>query len=58
MLLNAGGSSLEALLPPLENRALLRLAPQFQAVVVRWEYHESNFLGMVQLACIVILLRR
>jgi transposase len=30
----------------------------FRRVVVRWEYHESNFLGMVQLACIVILLRR
>jgi transposase len=30
----------------------------FRRVVIRWEYHESNFLGMVQLACIVILLRR
>jgi transposase len=30
----------------------------FRRVVIPWEYHESNFLGMVQLACIVILLRR
>lgn len=30
----------------------------FRRVVIRWEYHESNFRGMVQLACIVILLRR
>jgi len=30
----------------------------FRRVVIRWEHHESNFLGMVQLACIVILLRR
>lgn len=26
-------------------------------VVTRWEYHAANFLGMVQLACVVILLR-
>jgi transposase len=30
----------------------------FRHVVIRWEYHQSNFLGMGQLACIVILLRR
>lgn len=30
----------------------------FRRVVIRWEHHESNFRGMVQLACIVILLRR
>jgi transposase len=30
----------------------------FRRLVVRWEYHEKNFLGMIQLACIVILLRR
>ena len=29
----------------------------FRRVVTRWEYHAANFLGMVQLACIVILLR-
>jgi hypothetical protein len=23
----------------------------------RWEYHEANFLGMLQLGCLVILLR-
>jgi len=27
-------------------------------VVVRYEYHSQNFLGFVQLACIVILLRQ
>jgi transposase len=26
-------------------------------LVTRWEYHEANFLGMVQLGCLVILLR-
>jgi len=30
----------------------------FRRVVIRWEYYLSNFLGMVQLACIIILLRR
>lgn len=29
----------------------------FRRVVTRWEYHADNFLGMVQLACVVILLR-
>ena len=29
----------------------------FRRVVTRWEYHAANFLGMVQLACLVILLR-
>jgi transposase len=30
----------------------------FRRLVVRYEYHLENFLGMVQLGCIVILLRR
>jgi transposase len=30
----------------------------FRRLVVRYEYHLSNFLAMVQLGCIVILLRR
>lgn len=30
----------------------------FRRLVVRYEYHLQNFLGMVQLGCIVILLRR
>ena len=30
----------------------------FRRLVVRYEYHAQNFLAMVQLACIVILLRR
>ena len=30
----------------------------FRRLVVRYEYHLANFLAMVQLGCIVILLRR
>jgi transposase len=30
----------------------------FRRLVIRWEYKESNFLGMLYLACILILLRR
>jgi transposase len=29
----------------------------FRRVVIRWEYYPENFLGMVQRACAVILLR-
>jgi transposase len=29
----------------------------YRRIVIRWEYHPENFLGMVQLACAVILLR-
>jgi len=29
----------------------------FRRLVTRWEYHEANFLAMVQLGCLVILLR-
>jgi transposase len=29
----------------------------FRRLVTRWEYHEANFLGLVQLGCILILLR-
>ena len=29
----------------------------FRRIVVRYEYHADNFLGMVQLGCIIILLR-
>jgi transposase len=29
----------------------------FRRLVIRWEYHAENFLGMVQLGCIKILLR-
>ncbi len=27
-------------------------------ILVRWEYYTQNFLGFVQLACLVILLRQ
>jgi len=30
----------------------------FRRLVVRYEYHAANFLGMVQLGCAVILLRQ
>jgi len=30
----------------------------FRRLVVRYEYHLANFLAMIQLGCIVILLRR
>lgn len=29
----------------------------YRRIVIRWEYHPENFLGMVHLACAVILLR-
>jgi transposase len=29
----------------------------YRRLVVRYEYHADNFLGMVQLACVIILLR-
>jgi transposase len=29
----------------------------FRRLVSRWEYHENNFLGMLQLGCLIILLR-
>jgi transposase len=27
-------------------------------ILVRWEYHPENFLGFVQLACLIILFRQ
>ncbi|MHC4233316.1 MAG: transposase, partial [Planctomycetota bacterium] len=30
----------------------------YRRLVVRYEYHLKNFLAMVQLGCIIILLRR
>jgi transposase len=30
----------------------------FRRLVTRWEYHATNFLGMVQLGCMLMLLRR
>jgi transposase len=29
----------------------------FRRTVIRWEYYPENFLGMVQLACAILLLR-
>ena len=31
---------------------------QFRRIVNRWEFHAANFLGFVQLGCILILLRQ
>ena len=31
---------------------------QWQRRLVRWEFHTQNFLGFVQLACLVILFRQ
>ena len=30
----------------------------FHRVVTHWEYYDDNFFGMVQLACVLILLNR
>jgi transposase len=30
----------------------------FRRLVIRWEYHVENFLGMVRLGCIALLLRQ
>ena len=37
---------------------LLAWLQNFRRLVVRYEYKAENFLGMVQLGCIVILLRK
>lgn len=29
----------------------------FRRLVIRWEYHEANFLGLVQLGCLLILMK-
>jgi transposase len=29
----------------------------FRRLVTRWEFYEANFLGMLQLGCLIILLR-
>jgi len=29
----------------------------FRRLVTRWEYYEENFLAMIQLGCLIILLR-
>jgi transposase len=57
--------------PPTQDRRRLRrflrrwLVERFFAwiqwqrrILVRWEYHPENFLGFVQLACLVVLFRQ
>ena len=29
----------------------------FRRLVIRWEFHQANFLGLVQLGCLLILIR-
>ena len=29
----------------------------FRRLVIRWEFHQANFLGLVQLGCVLILMR-
>ena len=36
---------------------LIAWLQNYRRVLVRWEYHVENFLGFVQLACVLILLR-
>jgi len=43
----------------MEHRATICLVAELQeALVVRYEYKEQSFLGMAQLGCIIILLRK
>jgi hypothetical protein len=35
----------------------LAVGGSLRRLVTRWEYYEANFLGLVQLACILILMR-
>jgi transposase len=39
------------------NRWKVAWLHNFRRTVIRWEYYPENFLGMVQLACAIILLR-
>jgi transposase len=36
---------------------LMAWLQNYRRVLVRWEYHLENFLGFIQLACVLILLR-
>jgi transposase len=47
--------------PPTQDRRRLRFFAWIQwqrRILVRWEYHPQNFLGFVQLACLIVLFRR
>jgi transposase len=56
---DAGRTQAQTLQETLEDReALLGWLSNFRRLVVRYEYKAENFLGMVQLGCIVILLRK
>jgi transposase len=39
-------------------RLLFALLQNFHRILVRYEYHAENYLGFVQLGCMMILLRR
>ena len=38
-------------------RFFTAILQNYRWVLIRWEYHLENFLGFVQLACVLILLR-
>jgi transposase len=40
-----------------KNERLFAWLHNYRCIVIRWEYYPENFLGMIQLACAVILLR-
>jgi hypothetical protein len=43
----------------LVGRTLLRLVMQCQRrILIRWEFYPKNFLGFVQLACLLVLFKR
>jgi transposase len=53
------GASSQALQEEVEGRAaIFAWLQNFRRSVVRYEYKDENFLGMAQLGCIVILLRK
>jgi transposase len=56
---DSGWTQAQALQGTLEGRAFIfAWLSNFRRLVVRYEYKAENFLGMAQLGCIVILLRK
>ena len=51
------GSVLRRLLNASTSVSLKAGSAGLEKMVIRWEYHIENFFGMVQLACIKILMR-
>jgi hypothetical protein len=56
---HARSAKVKPLHAPLARRARFFAWIQWQRrILIRWEYHAHNFLGFVQLACLVILFKR